>query len=86
MNSEARVRIAEDGGLSLPDDILTAAGLTPGLEIEAVVEGRTIRLFPAALDGRKLTRGERAVLSVTGSATTDLTHAELMALLRDDDD
>lgn len=85
-SKDAVVRITSKGQVTIPEAVRLQAGLMPGTDVDFLVDGQEVRLVRAEPgSGRKTTRGQQAVKRFAGSATTHLTHAELMALLRDDD-
>lgn len=80
------MRITSKGQVTIPEAVRMQAGFMPGTDVDFVIDEEGVRLVKAEPgSGRKKARGQLAVERFTGSATTSLTHAELMALLNDDD-
>lgn len=80
------MRITSKGQVTIPQQVREAAGFMPGTDVEFLLDGEGVRVVKADAErrARKKTRGQAAVERFTGSATTPMTSAELMALLRDE--
>lgn len=75
------MKLNTKGQVTIPADIRERNGLHPGDEIEVVdiddvIQIRRVEDAP--------TRGQRATRRLRGTATTEMSTDELMALLRDD--
>lgn len=75
------MRITSKGQVTIPIEIREQAGLLPGAEVEFVWDGEVVRLRRAAAPSR-MTRGERLVQRLRGSATGGMSTDEIMALVR----
>lgn len=75
------MRLNGKGQVTIPADIRDRNGLHPGDEVEVVEVGNTLEIRRVA---DAPTRGQRATQRLRGTATTELSTDELMALLRDE--
>ena len=75
------MRITSKGQVTIPQAIREAAGLLPGCEVEFQLEDGVVRLMPAK-PKKGLSRGERIVQRLLGSATVRMSTDEIMALTR----
>jgi AbrB family looped-hinge helix DNA binding protein len=75
------MRLTSKGQVTIPQELREKAGLLPGTEVEFELHGKEVRIR-AARSSRRMTRGERAVALLRGSATIKMTTDELMALTR----
>jgi AbrB family looped-hinge helix DNA binding protein len=75
------MRITSKGQVTIPQAIREAAGLLPGCEVEFRLEDGVVRLLPATVR-KGLSRGERIVQRLRGSATVRMSTDEIMALTR----
>ena len=82
------MRVTSKGQVTIPKEIRDRAGFKPGSEVEFRVDGDTIIVERAKRRVRPgLTRGERAVQALRGTATANrhMSTDEIMKLLRGDD-
>lgn len=82
------MRVGAKGQVTIPKALRDHAGIEAGSEVEFGVDGDTITLKRAARRERPgLTRGERVVAALRGTATKNrhLSTDEIMQLLRGDD-
>lgn len=75
------MRITSRGQVTIPLEVRRRAGLMPGTDVEFRLEDGTVRLVKAGAKSRK-TRGRKAVERATGTATSGLTTAEILAMFR----
>ena len=80
------MRVTTKGQVTIPQSVREQAGLMPGTDVDFVVDAGTVKLVKAQPRPGRRTRGQIAVERFAGSATTKMSHAELMALLRPDDE
>ena len=76
------MRITSKGQVTIPAQIREQLNLRAGDEVEFVVEGNTLRVVRA---DEGLTRGERMVNRLRGSARLTMSTDQLMELLRGED-
>lgn len=77
------MRITEKGQVTIPVEVRRRLGLSPGDEVEFVLDGNGARVVRAATVP---SRGQRLVDRLRGKATTNMSTDEIMALTRGDDD
>ncbi|QVJ01904.1 AbrB/MazE/SpoVT family DNA-binding domain-containing protein [Nocardiopsis eucommiae] len=77
------MRITEKGQVTIPVEVRRRLGLSPGDEVEFVLEGNGARVVRAATEP---SRGQRLVERLRGRTTTGMSTDEIMALTRGDDD
>ena len=79
------MRMTSKGQVTVPKKIRELGGLRPGEEVHFAFEGGKVVLYPGSAPG--LTRGERMVAAITGTATANrgISTDELMKLLRGED-
>jgi AbrB family looped-hinge helix DNA binding protein len=75
------VKLNSKGQVTIPAELRRRHGFAEGDEVDVVEDGNTLRIVPRHVDA---TRGSRIVRRMRGSATTDKTTDELMAMLRAD--
>ena len=82
------MRVTEKGQVTIPKKIRERSGMRPGCEVEFDVKGDTVILRRVSSRARPgMTRGERIVAGIRGSATANrnLSTDEIMKLLRGND-
>jgi AbrB family looped-hinge helix DNA binding protein len=78
------MRITSKGQLTIPLNIRHRAGLMPGTDVDVVYEGGIVQVRKSRK--RKPDTIDRQIAAFTGTGNHKHTTAELMALLRGDDD
>lgn len=81
------MRVTIKGQVTIPQQVRKKLGIFPGSEVEFVIRGDSVRLEKSAkTNGARMSRGERAVALLAGSATDKrLTTDQIMSLTRGDD-
>lgn len=77
------MRITEKGQVTIPVEVRRRLGLSPGDEVEFVLDGNGARVVRAAIVP---SRGQRLVERLRGKAETTMSTDEIMALTRGDDE
>jgi AbrB family looped-hinge helix DNA binding protein len=77
------MRITSKGQVTIPADIREKAGLLPHTDVEFEFDGSTVRIRPAASQG-KGSRGERLIAALRSAGPGTMTTDEIMALTRGD--
>jgi AbrB family looped-hinge helix DNA binding protein len=75
------MRITSKGQVTIPIAIREKAGLRPHTEVEFDYDGKSVRIRRAKAK-KGLSRGERLVARMRGTANAGLTTDEIMALTR----
>lgn len=75
------MRITSKGQVTIPAEIRRKAGLLPNTEVEFVVEGNTVRIMRRK-QRKAMTKGERLIALLEGSATEGFTTDEIMRMTR----
>jgi AbrB family looped-hinge helix DNA binding protein len=78
------LRITSKGQVTIPVEIREQAGLLPNTEVEFEYDGNAVRIVKVT-ETRRETRGERIARRLRGSATTQMTTDEILALTRGED-
>jgi AbrB family looped-hinge helix DNA binding protein len=73
------MKVNSKGQVTIPAELRAEVGIVPGDEVDVVVDGNGLRIVRR--EGT-LTRGQRAVRRLRGTATTSMTTDEIMELLR----
>jgi antitoxin PrlF len=73
------MRISTKGQVTIPQEIREQLALQPGVEVDFVVMGNTVRLVPTK-ETKK--RGQSIVARLRGKGTVRMTTDEIMALTR----
>jgi AbrB family looped-hinge helix DNA binding protein len=76
------MRITSKGQVTIPIEIREQLGLRPGVEVDFVIDGDTIRIKRAA---RGAKRGRSVVRRMRGKGDVRLSTDEIMALWRGED-
>lgn len=78
------MRITDRGQVTIPRDARRLAGLAPGMEVDVIVEGDSVRIVKrdGSVARSGLSRGQRVVERLRGSAQVRMTTDEIMALTR----
>ncbi len=80
------MRVTTKGQVTIPQEIRKSLGIFPGTEVEFVLNGNSANLIKILPRKGRLTRGERAVALLAGSATDKrFTTDEILAMTRGDD-
>lgn len=77
------MRITEKGQVTIPVEVRRRLGLSPGDEVEFVLDGNGARVVRAEIVP---SRGQRLVERLRGKAETTMSTDEIMALTRGDDE
>ena len=75
------MKITSKGQITIPVAIRESLGLLPGVEVEFVVDGNTVRIVRNSSDSND-GRGRRVVNRLRGRATVKMSTDEIMALTR----
>jgi AbrB family looped-hinge helix DNA binding protein len=75
------MRITSKGQVTIPVEIREKAGLLPHTDVNFVLEGKVVRLVPAAAK-RRDGRGARLVAHLRGRGDVAMSTDEIMALTR----
>lgn len=78
------MRVTSKGQITIPQDVREKAGFLPGTDVDVIYDEGEVRIVKAAPDGKTLSRGERIVQRLWGSATAnlDMSTDELLDLMR----
>ncbi len=80
------MRVTTKGQVTIPQDVRRSLGIFPGTEVEFVLNGNSANLIKAKPVNGRVSRGERAVALLTGSATDkQFTTDEILAMTRGED-
>jgi AbrB family looped-hinge helix DNA binding protein len=76
------MRITSKGQVTIPMHIREKAGLLPHTEVDFDIEDGVVRLRPRQPSAGRLSRGQRLMAHLHGSADAGLGTDEIMALTR----
>jgi AbrB family looped-hinge helix DNA binding protein len=80
------MRVTTKGQVTIPQEVRERLGIFPGTEVEFVVHGDSAKLVKTKPKNGRLSRGERAVALLVGSATDkSMTTDQILSLTRGDD-
>ncbi len=80
------MRVTTKGQVTIPQDVRKSLGIFPGTEVEFVLDGNSANLIKTKPINGHISRGERAVALLAGSATdTRFTTDEILAMTRGED-
>jgi len=76
------VRITAKGQVTIPQDVRERAGLMPGTDVEFEIKAGIVRLRKARGGARRMTRGQKLVVSLRAQGDFKMTTDEVVALMR----
>ncbi|MGQ0543249.1 MAG: AbrB/MazE/SpoVT family DNA-binding domain-containing protein [Blastocatellia bacterium] len=80
------MRVTTKGQVTIPQEIRRSLGIFPGTEVEFVLNGNSANLIKTKTSNGRLSRGERLVALLAGSATDKtFTTDEILAMTRGED-
>ncbi len=80
------MRVTTKGQVTIPQEIRKSLGIFPGTEVEFVLNGNSANLTKTKTRDGRLSRGERLVALLAGSATDKtFTTDEILAMTRGED-
>jgi len=80
------MRVTTKGQVTIPQDVRRSLGIFPGTEVEFVLNGNSANLKKIKTRNGNMSRGERAIALLAGSATDkQFTTDEVLAMTRGED-
>jgi len=76
------MRITAKGQVTIPQDVRERAGLMPGTDVEFEIKAGIVRLRKARGGARRMTRGQKLVVSLRAQGDFKMTTDEVVALMR----
>ena len=79
------MNITVKGQVTIPQALRERYGLIPGTEVEFVADGECLRIKPRKRGPKSATAFDRWLTAAAGSATTNLTTDQILAISRGED-
>ena len=76
------MRITAKGQVTIPQSVRERAGLMPGTDVEFEIKAGIVRLRKARGGARRMTRGQKLVVSLRAQGDFKMTTDEVVALIR----